>query len=75
VGAPVTGEVVGRHPFGVFLRIDGSPDAIGLAEITAMPHEADLPLVGEHVTGKVLWHAEHEHQVKITLVEWMAAGS
>ncbi|MFD5409308.1 S1 domain-containing protein [Streptomyces nojiriensis] len=38
VGTPVTGEVIGRRPFGVFLRIDGVPDAVGLAEITAMPH-------------------------------------
>lgn len=46
VGTQVTGEVVGRQPFGVFLRIVGVPDAIGLAEITAMPHGAQLPQLG-----------------------------
>jgi ribosomal protein S1 len=70
LGAPVTGEVVGRRPFGVFLAIDHHPEAIGLAEITAMPRCMELPRVGEHVTGLVLWHADHNHQVKIKLTEW-----
>ncbi|MFF3085280.1 hypothetical protein ACFVRB_09550 [Streptomyces nojiriensis] len=73
VGTPVTGEVIGRRPFGVFLRIDGVPDAVGLAEITAMPHGAELPHLGARVTGEVLWPAEHNHQVKIRLTEWAAA--
>jgi ribosomal protein S1 len=38
VGSRITGEVIGRQPFGVFIRIDGVPEAMGLAEITAMPH-------------------------------------
>jgi ribosomal protein S1 len=70
VGTPVTGEVSGRQPFGVFLTIDGVPDATGLAEITTMPREAVLPQVGARVRGKVLWHAGHNHQVKIKLDEW-----
>ncbi|MFF2518852.1 S1 RNA-binding domain-containing protein [Streptomyces sp. NPDC058086] len=70
LGAPVTGEVVGRRPFGVFLSIAHHPEAIGLAEITAMPRCMELPRVGEHVTGLVLWHADHNHQVKIKLTEW-----
>jgi ribosomal protein S1 len=75
VGTQVTGEVIGRQPFGVFLRIDGAPDAVGLAEITAMPHGAELPQIGAHVSGEVLWHAEHNHQVKVTLSEWKPAGT
>lgn len=70
VGTQITGEVIGRQPFGVFLRIDGTPDAIGLAEITTMPRCADLPHVGEQVSGEVIWHADHNHQVKIQLTEW-----
>lgn len=62
--------MIGRRPFGVFLRIDGLPEAMGLAEITAMPKGASLPVLGAHVTGTVLWHAHHNHQVKITLTEW-----
>lgn len=42
VGTRVTGEVIGRQRFGVFLRIDGAPDAVGLAEITAMPRGVEL---------------------------------
>ncbi|MFF3547336.1 hypothetical protein ACFYXD_36580 [Streptomyces platensis] len=75
VGTRVTGEVIGRQPFGVFLRIDGVKDAIGLAEITAMPHDAELPQIGTHVSGEVLGHAEHNHQVKITLSGRRPAGT
>lgn len=39
------------------LSVNGHPDAIGLAEITAMPRGADLPRVGEQVSGEVIWHA------------------
>ncbi|WP_200826101.1 S1 domain-containing protein [Kibdelosporangium aridum] len=67
LGTQVTGEVIARQPFGVFIRIDGTPDAVGLAEITAMPQGAELPAVAAQVTGEVIWHAEHNHQVKIRL--------
>ncbi|MFJ6658260.1 hypothetical protein ACIQNG_18125 [Streptomyces sp. NPDC091377] len=73
-GTPVIGEVIGRQPFGVFLRIDGVPDAVGLAEITAMPHGAELPRMGARVRGEVLRHTEHNHQVTITLDEWGPTG-
>ncbi|MFJ5926632.1 hypothetical protein ACIQF6_28920 [Kitasatospora sp. NPDC092948] len=67
VGSPVTGEVVGRRPFGVFMAIDNVPDAIGLAEITAMPPGAVLPSIGTRVSGRVVCHAGHNHQVRIEL--------
>ncbi|MEY9873271.1 ribosomal protein S1 [Streptacidiphilus sp. MAP12-33] len=70
IGTQITGEVVGRRPFGIFLTIDNHPDAVGLAEITAMPRCMELPQVGARVTGHVLWHADHNHQVKIKLTEW-----
>ncbi|MEU4703007.1 hypothetical protein [Nonomuraea dietziae] len=67
IGTLVTGRVIGRQPFGVFLRIDGVPDAIGLAEITAMPAGFELPGMGAEVAGEVIWHVEHNHQVKIRI--------
>ncbi|WP_329366183.1 hypothetical protein OG896_16450 [Streptomyces sp. NBC_00669] len=70
IGASVGGRVIGRQPFGVFIRIDGVPNALGLAEITAMPHEMDLPPVDAVVTGRVIWHADHNHQVKLRLDDW-----
>jgi hypothetical protein len=69
IGALVSGNVIGYQPFGVFIRIDGVPDALGLAEITAMPREMDLPPMGAVVTGRVIWHADHNHQVKLRLDE------
>ncbi|GHF22296.1 hypothetical protein GCM10014715_89880 [Streptomyces spiralis] len=73
VGTRITGEVIGRQRFGVFIRIDGVPYAIALAEITAMPREMDLPALGAFVSGEVLWHAAHNHQVKVRLDEWLTA--
>ncbi|WP_208647965.1 hypothetical protein [Streptomyces tirandamycinicus] len=70
VGARIAGEVIGRQPFGVFVRLDRSPNAVALAEITAMPHGMELPTVGARVEGEVIWHVEHNHQVKIRLDEW-----
>lgn len=72
VGSRITGEVIGRQPFGVFLRIEGVPDAVALAEITAMPLGMSLPALGAFVRGQVLWHTDHNHQVKVRLDEWLA---
>lgn len=68
VGTRVTGVVVFRQPFGVFIRIDGVPDALGLAEVTTMPRDTDLPANGARIVGEVIWHAEHNYQVKIRLL-------
>ncbi|MGW3513608.1 hypothetical protein [Streptomyces sp. NPDC000994] len=73
VEARISGEVIGRQRFGVFIRIDGVPYAIALAEITAMPLGMDLPVLGAFVSGEVIWHAAHNHQVKVQLDEWRAA--
>ncbi|MEV6480746.1 hypothetical protein [Streptomyces sp. NPDC051576] len=70
LGSHVTGRVVGRQPFGVFLLLDGAPNAVGLAEITAMPHPMELPDLGATVAGEVIWHADHNRQVKIRLDDW-----
>lgn len=60
--------MIRRQRFGVFVRIDHVPGAVGLAEITAMPANQELPLVGTTVTDEVIWHAEHNRQIRIT--EW-----
>ncbi|MGW7141898.1 S1 RNA-binding domain-containing protein [Streptomyces xanthophaeus] len=69
-GTPITGEVIGRQPFGVFLSIDDHPNSVGLARINRMPRCMELPTVGQHVTGEVIWHADHNHQVGVMLSEW-----
>jgi ribosomal protein S1 len=70
VGAAVAGRVVGRQPFGVFLALDGHPEALGLARISAKPVCLPLPALGEPVTGEVVWHDERHHQVGIRLTAW-----
>ncbi len=70
VGTRLTGEVIGKQPFGVFLAVDGHPDALGLAEVNLMPRCLELPAMGEQVAGEVFWHADHNHQVVVMLGEW-----
>ncbi|WP_199185719.1 hypothetical protein [Streptomyces carminius] len=70
VGAHISGQVIGRRPFGVFVRLDGLPSAVALAEITSMPRGMELPVVGATVAGKVVWHTPHNCQVRIRLNEW-----
>ena len=65
VGQRISGEVIGRQPFGVFVRIDQASYAIGLMEITAMPVGVSLPELGAHVVGEVIGHAGHNHQVSL----------
>ncbi|MFF4400284.1 hypothetical protein [Streptomyces sp. NPDC001480] len=67
LGSHVSGRVIGRQPFGVFLLLEGAPNAVGLAEITAMPHGMELPALGATVSGEVIWHVEHNRQVKVRL--------
>jgi hypothetical protein len=73
VGTHITGEVIGRQPFGVFIRMDGVPNAVALAEITAMPLGMELPALGASVEGEVFWHA-HNHQVRVRLDEWRTSA-
>ncbi|MFB9239991.1 hypothetical protein ACFFWC_31450 [Plantactinospora siamensis] len=44
------------------------PDAVGLAEITAMSHDIALPLVATVVRGTVIGHTPHNHQIKLRLI-------
>ncbi|MFJ7343880.1 hypothetical protein ACIQU3_26770 [Streptomyces sp. NPDC101110] len=73
VGSRLTGTVTGRRPFGVFIRIDGVPDAIALAEITRMPLGMELPVLGALAAGEVYWHDDRNHQVRVRLDEWQGA--
>ncbi|MFE2153495.1 S1 RNA-binding domain-containing protein [Streptomyces lavendulae] len=70
VATRVTGEVIGRQRFGVFLALDGHPGAMGLARIDRMPPCMELPPVGRRVSGEVVWHSDREHQVGVMLAEW-----
>lgn len=70
VGTRITGEVIGRQPFGVFLSVDGHPDAVGLAKVHRMPLGRDLPTVGQRISGEVIWHADHNQQVGVALDAW-----
>lgn len=67
VGARVTGEVIAPMPFGVFIRIDGVPDALGYAESTAIAHDV-VPPMGTAVTGEVTWHSSSSHEVRLRLL-------
>ncbi|MFF7975647.1 hypothetical protein [Streptomyces sp. NPDC007905] len=68
----ITGKVASRRPFEIFIRIEGLPDALGLAEITAMPLGMELPARGATVTGVVYWLDARNHQVRVRLDEWQA---
>ncbi len=67
-GLPEKSWVISRH--GIFMRIKGVPDAVGLAESTAMPLGMELPAPGASVEGVVYWHDAHNHQVRVRLDEW-----
>ncbi|MET9040567.1 hypothetical protein [Streptomyces mirabilis] len=60
--ASIAGEVTGRQPFGVFIRVDGAPEAMALAEITAMPEGMDQPGFGARIIGEVIEHAGRAQQ-------------
>ncbi|MEV0444447.1 hypothetical protein AB0I84_34500 [Streptomyces spectabilis] len=74
LGSHVSGRVIGRQPFGVFFHLDDVPNAVGLAEITAMPSSMELPALGATVAGEVIWHADHNCQVMVRLDERRVSG-
>ncbi|MFJ4366641.1 hypothetical protein ACIP4S_21035 [Streptomyces chartreusis] len=74
-GSKITGVVIGRQAFGVFVRIDGVPAALALAGIASMPLDMELPALGAVVSGEVYWHDDRNHQVRFRLDEWQAAGT
>jgi hypothetical protein len=70
IGTTVTGKVIGRQPFGVFVQIDGVTDALGLAEIFAAPPGTVPPPLGFLISGHVVAHADHNCQVRLRLNDW-----
>lgn len=74
VGTRITGQVVACRAFGVFIRIDDVPNALGLADIGSMPPGACLPGLGAQVSGEVVWHTDHNYEVRIRLSEWIDHG-
>ncbi len=48
------------------------PDVVALAEITAVPQDVDRPALGGLFSEELLWHATHNHQVRVRLDEWWA---
>ncbi|MEU0940965.1 hypothetical protein [Embleya sp. NPDC005971] len=68
VGTRVEGEVIARQPFGVFIQIDAVPEALGLIETIGKPCD-EAPAPGTRVSGRVIHHAEHNHQVRVWLIQ------
>lgn len=65
--ASVRGVVIGRQPFGAFVRVDSVPDAMALIEITTLLQGMELPALGARIVGEVIGHAEHNHQVRLRI--------
>jgi ribosomal protein S1 len=65
VGTKVTGRVIARMPFGIFVEIDGHPDALGLMETPNFPRGAELPTIGATVDGVVVDHVAHNWQLRL----------
>ncbi|MGW3858393.1 hypothetical protein [Micromonospora arida] len=73
-GERVRARVVAARPFGVFVEIDGQPDALGLVEITTLPRGSELPVVGIYLNLIVVAHAVHNWQVRLRPVDVEASG-
>ncbi len=69
VGRRVRARVLAARPFGVFVEIDGQPDALGLVEITTVPRGSELPAVGICFDAVVVSHAAHNWQVRLRPAE------
>ncbi|MFD6679192.1 hypothetical protein [Micromonospora parva] len=65
VSERVRARVLAAMPFGVFVEIDGQPDALGLVEITTLPRGGELPAIGVFLDLVVVNHADHNWQVRL----------
>ena len=52
-------------PFGVFVEIDGQPDALGLVEVTMLPPASELPAIGVYLDLGLVNHADHNWQIRL----------
>jgi ribosomal protein S1 len=81
LGSSVSGDVVARYPFGVFVDLGvGFPalleviqfERAGVFRCTAMETH---PEVGSTVTATVLWFDDRQRQIKLTQrTDWCAPG-
>lgn len=73
IGSTVTGTVDKVAPFGIFISVEGVHHGAAFADVAGMHHGgADgstviWPEVGDSVTGVVVEHTEHNHQLKLHL--------
>lgn len=74
LGERVRVRVIAAMPFGVFVEIDGQPDALGLVEITTLPRGSELPAIGAYLDLVVVDHAAHNWQVRLRPAEVEAGG-
>ncbi|ABP56556.1 hypothetical protein Strop_4126 [Salinispora tropica CNB-440] len=65
VGERVRARVLATIRFGVFVEIDGQPDALGLVEIATLPRGGELPAIGVYLDLVVVNHADHNRQVRL----------
>ncbi|MFB7217838.1 hypothetical protein [Streptomyces sp. NPDC056227] len=72
-GSTVHGTVDEVAPFGIFISVEGVHHGEAFADVAGMHHGgADgstviWPEVGDSVTGVVVEHTEHNHQLKLHL--------
>ncbi|WP_406068548.1 hypothetical protein [Micromonospora sp. NBC_01638] len=52
-------------PFGVFVDMEGQPDALALMEITTLPRGSELPAVGFWLDAVVVDHIAYNWQVRL----------
>ncbi|MEU6818577.1 hypothetical protein [Streptomyces sp. NPDC046860] len=72
VGSRTHGVVRIRRPFGGFIELDGSPDAIGFLDIASYspdPPALDRPEVGVGVSVQVAFHDEQKRQIRVRVGE------
>ena len=67
IGDRITGTVVGRQHFGVFLTVNEVVGAMAEAEIVNIPNDMELPRISESVTGKVIGFDGERCQIFVTI--------
>lgn len=73
VGERVRARVFAAMPFGVFVEIDGQPDALGMVEVATLPPGSELPAIGVYLDLVVVNHAAHNWQVRVRPADVEAA--
>ncbi|MFE3144464.1 hypothetical protein [Streptomyces scopuliridis] len=69
----VNGTVEEVAPFGIFISVEGLQSSEAFADVAGMHHggfdgsTVIWPEVGDSVTGVVVEHTEHNHQLKLHL--------